>query len=351
MLALVSPKLRSVYRKKTGMCLNPPKQLSSRFFSAPPPVPPHLPEDIAILQKKIETGKFVSQIALESNPGFSALPLSAQYMFEYLHYVGLPWWGAILAGSALVRIVVFPFQVKALQMAGHNAPHFARYNEQLKQYAEDVQAAQGDQEQLKLLAQAQVQKNLEFYKEHNPFKQMLPAFLQIPIYISVFLGLQEMCSTNPTFQALLREGGCAWFTDLTVRDPYLLIPLACAASSYLLMRGLIQTQQAQATVSPVFLLMARVMPPLSFVFSAIFPAGLSIYFFGTGVCALVSTRLLQNRSVKKLLGIPIPPERAPPPQPPLDVWGHHLSSLGLHHSVMLGPPKQTDTETIFKEKE
>lgn len=290
--------------------------------------------------KKIEITKFISQAGLETNPGIQAFPLTAQYMFEYIHYLGLPWWGAILAGSLLVRLIVFPLQVKTIKMAAENAPHMAKYQESMVEYSQQVQEAAGDTEKLQALSQEQFKKNLEFYKEHNPFRQMYPTFLQFPVYLSVFIGLERMCYNNEAFQALLREGGAAWFTDLTVRDPYFLIPLGCAVTSYLLFRSVVQTQKENsAVVSPVFLILARVMPILSFGFAAIFPSGLSMYFLGTGICAYFSTRLLQSPPMRKLVGLPPLQKRPPaPPQQPPPMWNN--------------PTKATDSEqTVFKEKE
>ena len=51
--------------------------------------------------------------------------------------------------------------------------------------------------------------------------------LQLPIFISVYKGLNEMAAL-PVVS--MQSGGLFWFSDLTVPDPYLALPLMTAAT-------------------------------------------------------------------------------------------------------------------------
>ena len=44
---------------------------------------------------------------------------------------------------------------------------------------------------------------------------------QIPVFVSVFFGLRQL--TNLPLVSL-KDGGMLWFVDLTVADPYYLLP-------------------------------------------------------------------------------------------------------------------------------
>ena len=54
--------------------------------------------------------------------------------------------------------------------------------------------------------------------------------LQIPVFISVFLGLKGMTSLP---LESMETGGLLWFTDLTLRDPYYALPLFTSATVFL----------------------------------------------------------------------------------------------------------------------
>ena len=51
--------------------------------------------------------------------------------------------------------------------------------------------------------------------------------LQLPIFLSVFTGIREMAAL-PVVS--MQTGGLLWFTDLTVPDPYFVLPLLNAAT-------------------------------------------------------------------------------------------------------------------------
>ena len=72
----------------------------------------------------------------------------------------------------------------------------------------------------------------KFMKEKNlnPIKNFAPMFVQIPIFISMFVGLRGMC--NLPVESL-STSGLFWFSDLTVADPYYLLPLCTSLSMFL----------------------------------------------------------------------------------------------------------------------
>jgi len=51
----------------------------------------------------------------------------------------------------------------------------------------------------------------------------------MPIFLSVFIGLRQMA--NLPVESM-KTGGTAWFTDLTVPDPYYLLPLVTMTMLY-----------------------------------------------------------------------------------------------------------------------
>lgn len=51
--------------------------------------------------------------------------------------------------------------------------------------------------------------------------------LQLPVFISVFVGIRQMA--NLPVQSMT-TGGLAWFTDLTIPDPFYALPLITMAT-------------------------------------------------------------------------------------------------------------------------
>jgi YidC/Oxa1 family membrane protein insertase len=62
------------------------------------------------------------------------------------------------------------------------------------------------------------------FKEHNvnPFASIFMPILQIPIFLGMFSALRKLADLPlPGF----KEGGFGWVTDLTLSDPYYILPI------------------------------------------------------------------------------------------------------------------------------
>lgn len=55
-------------------------------------------------------------------------------------------------------------------------------------------------------------------------------FFQLPVFLSVFVGIRQMA--NLPVQSMT-TGGAAWFTDLTIPDPYYALPLITMATFFI----------------------------------------------------------------------------------------------------------------------
>lgn len=60
---------------------------------------------------------------------------------------------------------------------------------------------------------------------------VLFGLLQIPVFITVFLSLRHVCIL-PEVYPLVKTGGFLWFKDLSVYDPYFVLPILSAALTY-----------------------------------------------------------------------------------------------------------------------
>lgn len=111
--------------------------------------------------------------------------------------------------TGIVRVCVFPLVVKSQQNAAKlsiNGPGLqilqAKYTD-ARNRGDNYDAA-------KIGAEMQ-----KYMKDHEikPFRNIIPVFFQLPIFMSMFLGLRGMA--NLPVESMC-EGGLFWFTDLSM---------------------------------------------------------------------------------------------------------------------------------------
>ncbi|ELU42072.1 60Kd inner membrane domain-containing protein [Rhizoctonia solani AG-1 IA] len=152
-----------------------------------------------------------------------------QTALEFLHVqTGLPWWASIFLLTAIVRTSLLPLNLKLVG----NASRLARVQPQLAVLTDQIKRARdaGDSAALQH-AGFRAQKLLESAGA-NPFKGLLGPLVQMPVALSFFFGIRNVCNAGlPT----LKEGGIGWFTDLTVADPTWALPILSSASMLILL--------------------------------------------------------------------------------------------------------------------
>merc|ERR1719384_885984 len=67
-------------------------------------------------------------------------------------------------------------------------------------------------------------------KKVNPMKNVIPIFLQFPLFASMIVGLRGMA--NLPLESMM-SGGLFWFQDLTIPDPFYILPLLTSTTLYL----------------------------------------------------------------------------------------------------------------------
>jgi hypothetical protein len=137
-------------------------------------------------------------LELAAEPTFNSLGLASywpvgrmQYLLEQSHlYFDMPWWATIGAATVLIRFVIFPAVVMAQKNAAHMNNHMPRLQE-IQTKMTDARR-RGDKYETQILA-GDLQK---FMTENNvsPIKNLFPVFLQLPFFMSMFLGLRQMAN-------------------------------------------------------------------------------------------------------------------------------------------------------------
>jgi len=105
----------------------------------------------------------------------------------------------------------------------------------------------------------------------NPLAGCLPLLIQMPILIAIFFAIREYEYVGPT--------SFLWLPDLSKgtslsdpSDPYFIIPLLCALTTY------VQQKQTTTDMSQQNRMMLMFMPVFIGYITITFPAGLGVYW-------------------------------------------------------------------------
>ena len=147
-----------------------------------------------------------------------------QYMIEYVHiHANLPWWGAVVASTFILRAVIFPVVMKIQKngvVMNNINPELQKLMKRQKEYRQMGNKMLADQYSHKIWA---------VYQKHNcnPLKMAVMPLIQLPLFLSFFIAIRKMAAVPVES---MKSGGALWFTDLTVPDPYYILPvLACGS--------------------------------------------------------------------------------------------------------------------------
>ncbi|CAB4054964.1 yidC [Lepeophtheirus salmonis] len=150
-----------------------------------------------------------------------------QWGMETFHVgIDIPWWGTILATTCILRVAVFPLVIFSQKNA-------ARLNQCLPEM-KHIQSRLSDARKRGDIIEVQkwsieLQKFME-ERDVKPVKNFIPIIIQAPIFMSMFFALRGMANL-PLDSMMI--GGLGWFEDLTISDPYYVLPALVASTFYL----------------------------------------------------------------------------------------------------------------------
>lgn len=144
-------------------------------------------------------------------------------MLEAVHvYTGLPWWGTIVASTVLVRLALLPLMIKIQR----NNAKLMNLNPEVTRLMNNLKTAQAEGDAVAVGKYSQELQTLFKTNGCHPMKSLGLPLIQMPVMISFFLALRAMAELPVPG---LVDGGLAWFTDLSQKDPYYVLPVVSAA--------------------------------------------------------------------------------------------------------------------------
>ena len=185
-------------------------------------------------------------------------------VLEFFHAWGAPWWLSVVLLTVLVRGALFPLTVRQVKNM--------RAVQDLRPAMDEIRARHKEDPRRQQEAMA------ELYRERkvNPLAGFVPLLIQVPIFIVMYRVIRVHEETFPGFAS----GGLLWFADLTVADPYFVLPVLSA--SLMMASGWISARN----VAPRQRRMVLLMPVAFTAFIARFPAGLFVYWITSNAFTL-----------------------------------------------------------------
>jgi YidC/Oxa1 family membrane protein insertase len=199
-------------------------------------------------------------------------------VMRWFHGFVSNWGVAIILLTLTVKALLYPLTLKSMQsMAGMR---------KLQPEIEKLKAKFGDDKEG--FARAQMQ----LFSEHKVSMTggCLPMLLQMPVWFALYAALQ-------TSVELYREP-FLWMSDLTVKDPFFILPAAMGVTSFIMQK--LSPQPADNTQAKMMLYF---FPGFFTVMMLFVPSGLTLYIFVNNLLSIVQqqyvNRLIERRQAKK----------------------------------------------------
>ncbi len=193
------------------------------------------------------------------------------YVLRFIHEYTYNYGVTIILLTVAIKLLFAPLQYKSyksMKMMRVIQPKIAAVQEKYK----------GDRDRLN-------KELMKLYKDQkvNPLGGFLPMILQMPVFVALFNVLYTTID-------LRQAPFMLWITDLSVQDPYYVLPIIMGATMF------IQQKITPTTMDPTQAKIMLVLPVgMTFLFVN-FPAGLVLYWL-TNNTLTISQQLLTDRFV------------------------------------------------------
>jgi len=226
-------------------------------------------------------------------------------LVQFVHETtGLPYATTIFAVTLSLRMTLFPLAVmtqRNMSRMAHMQPELAVVTEKMK--ALNTDSSMEERTRLQRHYYSLMQKY-----DCNPLKSVVLMLAQFPIFVGMFFGLQKM----PEFYPELSTGGLWWFTDLTISDPYYILPCITAAT---FIAG-VEVNKALTLASnpsqgPIMINVMRGMGLLMIPMTSYFPSIVFCYWVANNSFTFLQMMTFKQPMIRNFLGIWEAPKSLP----------------------------------------
>jgi len=192
------------------------------------------------------------------------------WLLTKLHSFLGNWGFSIIAVTILVKAAFFQLNAKAYTSMANMRKVGPKLAEIKERYADDKQK------------QSQEMMNLYKKEKINPLGGCLPILVQMPVFISLYWVLMESVE-------LRHAPFIGYIHDLSVMDPYFILPLIMGVSMF------VQQRLNPAPPDPMQAKIMQWMPVMFTFFFLFFPAGLVLYWVVNNTLSIVQQYIITKR--------------------------------------------------------
>ncbi|MFZ4652677.1 MAG: membrane protein insertase YidC, partial [Rubrivivax sp.] len=235
---------------------------SSKSFEARLYAGPQEEDKLAALAPGLELVKDYGMLTVLAKPLF--------WLLGKLHAVIGNWGWAIVALVVLLKIAFYWLNASAYRSMAKMKAINPRVMEMRERYKDKPQQMQ--QEMMRIYREEKV----------NPIGSCLPILVQMPFFIALYWVLMSSVEMR-------QAPWVGWITDLSVKDPFFILPLLMTAST------LLQTWLNPTPPDPAQAKLMWIMPIVFSVFFFFFPAGLVLYWLTNNILSIAQQWFINKR--------------------------------------------------------
>lgn len=237
------------------------KTVSARLF-----VGPQIEKMLESLAPGLELVKDYGWLTILAKPLY--------WLLDKIYSVLGNWGWSIVALVLLLKIAFYGLNARAYASMAKMKAIGPRFQELRERYKDNPQQMQ--------------QETMRLYREEkvNPLGGCFPMLVQIPVFIALYWVLLSSVEIR-------NAPWIGWITDLSVKDPYFILPVLMTLSS------LLQVALNPAPPDPMQARMMWLMPLMFGVMFFFFPAGLVLYWLTNNILSIAQQWIINTR-----MGVP-----------------------------------------------
>ncbi|KAK0663051.1 Mitochondrial inner membrane protein OXA1 [Lasiodiplodia hormozganensis] len=220
-----------------------------------------------------------------------------EWLLEHVHIWGdLPWWSSIIVTAVVVRTALFPLFMKTSDVTARQTA--------LKEITDPLSAKMnaariaGNTDQM-MMARMEL---MQVYK-HAGIKVWEAFYAPAAQAITGYCTWKLLRAMAALPVPGLETGGLLWLKDLTVADPYCILPVAFGALIHIVSRTGGETGAMKQLTGLQRKFLLYFMPILAVIFTIAQPATVQLSFFAASTLGMLQSRILRNPSVRDMFGI------------------------------------------------
>lgn len=198
---------------------------------------------------------------------FIAKPLF--WLLDKIHSFVQNWGLAIILITVLIKLVFYKLSETSYRSMARMRKLQPRLKQLKERFGDDK--AKMNEAMMKMYREEKV----------NPMGGCLPIVVQMPVFIALYWMLLESVE--------LRQASFLWLEDLSIKDPYFILPVIMGVSM------LIQQRLNPAPVDPMQAKIMMALPLVFTVFFAFFPSGLVLYWVVNNLISIAQQWVITKR--------------------------------------------------------